>query len=348
MNLFEFQVPEDKLHPNFKNILIPQRENERRLLSQWANGFVDRDNKLVKEFQTTFNSTFWEIYLFQVLKEFKYTCNWDHPAPDFEVSSPHLSFVIEATTANAANGKPNEWDKTFSEEEMAKTKRFNELNREAMIRLSNSFLSKYRKYTKSYSKLPHCRNKPFVLAIAPFEQPHFNLQYNRPINAVLYNQYVDEDAYLDNPSKYAFGPPTIELDFVEKDNGSEVPLGFFANDEFREFSAVIFSCTASWGKLSAMGVDFGSDVQVNSIWSHSKKGVPEKHILNSQEHNETTVDGLQIYHNPFAMNPLPYEVFDRKGIVQTYFEPTTKEIIRHGLDHALYFRSVVRKSKKSL
>ncbi|ANB96729.1 hypothetical protein [Vibrio parahaemolyticus] len=61
MNLFEFQVPEDKLHPNFKNILIPQRENERRLLSQWANGFVDRDKKLVKEFQTTFNSTFWEI-----------------------------------------------------------------------------------------------------------------------------------------------------------------------------------------------------------------------------------------------------------------------------------------------
>ncbi|SHO58727.1 hypothetical protein [Vibrio quintilis] len=342
MDLFTIKVPEEKLHPNFRNVSVPGREIERNLFNSWAEGFSDRDKKFVKEFQTTFNSSFWEIYLFQVIKEFGYSVNWEYPAPDFDVTSQFSSFIIEATTANAANGKPNEWDKMFTEEEIEKTKRFTEINREAMIRLANSFLSKSRKYMRSYSKLSHVKNKPFVLAIAPFEQPHFNLQYNRPVNAVLYNQYVDEDVHLDNPSKYPMGPPTVELDFVEKDNGAEVPLGFFANEEFEHISAVVFSCTASWGKLSAMGLDFGSNVEVRSVWSSSKEGIPEKRVLTNQEYVETTVDGLQVYHNPFARTPLPNQVFDKKGVVQTYFNPYTKEITRNGLEHALYFRNVVR------
>ncbi|HIF5971417.1 TPA: hypothetical protein ACX3GO_004462 [Vibrio parahaemolyticus] len=342
MELFELKVSEEKLHQNFSNILAPEREVERQLFQSWADGFLDRDKKFVKELQTTFNSSFWEIYLFKVIKDLGYSVDWTNPAPDFDIVSPFSNFTIEATTANAANGKPNEWDKTFSQEELEKLKLFTEINREAMIRLANSFLSKSKKYLTSYSKLEHVKGKPFVLAIAPFEQPHFNLQYNRPINAVLYNQYVDEDVHLDNPQKYPMGPPTVELDFIEKDNGAEVPLGFFSTNEFDHISAVVFSCTASWGKLSAMSLDFGSNVEVRSVWSSSKDGVPTKRALMNQEHSETAVDGLQIYHNPYALTPLPFEVFDKKGIVQTYFDPSTKEIARHGLEHALYFRQVMR------
>lgn len=32
-------------------------------------GFEDRDGKFVKEFQTTFNSSFWELYLFACLRD---------------------------------------------------------------------------------------------------------------------------------------------------------------------------------------------------------------------------------------------------------------------------------------
>ncbi|WP_210532350.1 hypothetical protein [Pantoea ananatis] len=346
MDLFELKVSEENLHQNFKNILAPEKEIERTLFQSWAEGFFDRDKKFVKEFQTTFNSSFWEIYLFKVIKELGYSIDWTNSTPDFDVASPFSNFTLEATTANAANCKPNEWDKTFSQEELNNLNRFTEINREAIIRLANSFLSKSKKYIKSYSKLEHVKRKPFILAIAPFEQPHFNLQYNRPINAILYNQYVDEDVYLDNPKKYPKGPPTVEINFIEKDNGSEVPLGFFSTSEFEHISAVIFSCTASWGKLSAMSLDFGSNVEVRSVWSSSKDGVPFKRVLLNQEHSETTVDGLQVYHNPYALNRLPHEVFDRKGVVQTYFDPQTKNITRHGLEHALYYRQVIRFTAK--
>ena len=80
--------------------------------------------------------------------------------------------------------------------------RFAEMNRESIIRLSNSIISKWKKYKSSYSSLPHVSKRPFILAVAPFEQPEFNLQYNRPIVALLYDYYVDEDAYLLSSRQY--------------------------------------------------------------------------------------------------------------------------------------------------
>ena len=47
MDLFELKVSEDKLHQNFRNILVPEREVERQLFQSWADGFYDRDKKFV-------------------------------------------------------------------------------------------------------------------------------------------------------------------------------------------------------------------------------------------------------------------------------------------------------------
>ncbi|PID48022.1 MAG: hypothetical protein CR967_01805, partial [Proteobacteria bacterium] len=72
MNLFEPTVDESRQHVNFKNIIKhnsqlyhaidKKREKEKEILQSWCKGFPDRDNKFVKEFQTTFNPSFWEIY----------------------------------------------------------------------------------------------------------------------------------------------------------------------------------------------------------------------------------------------------------------------------------------------
>jgi hypothetical protein len=68
LDLFKPVVSEDKLHPNFRRTLDPGAAGVRAVLNGWADGFVDRDNKFVREFQTTYNSSFWELYLFAVLK----------------------------------------------------------------------------------------------------------------------------------------------------------------------------------------------------------------------------------------------------------------------------------------
>ncbi len=342
IDLFTPVVEEDLLHKNFNSVLVPNRTEERERLLGWCDGFVDRDGKLVEEFQTTFNSTFWEIYIYAVLKKYGFEIDWDHSSPDFCVSTDNVDFVIEATTANSAVGKPNEWDRFFSEEELQALKRFRALNTEAIIRLSNSILGKSRKFEKSYRKLGHVAGKPFVLAVAPFEQPHFNFQYDRPIKALLYDYYVDEDAFLDNPDAYSEGPPGINLGHVEKENGAEIPLGIFNDPGMSEISAVIFSCTATWGKLSAMSSDPENKTMISSIWAEPPDGAPAKRRCIAAHHNESIRDGLQVYHNPYATHPLPPDIFRGPRIVQDYLDVESGEWVHEGRTDALLFRQSIK------
>ena len=345
MDFFKPLVEEARRNKNFSSVLAPFRKAERELFNQWADGFVDRDGKLVEEFQTTFNSTFWEVYLFACFKEFGFEIDWSHPSPDFCLTTKRVDVVVEATTANSAQGKPSEWDRTFSPEELKVLRRFKELNTEAIIRLSNAILNKAKKYRDTYKTLGHVKNKPFVLAVAPFEQPHFNFQYDRPIRALLYDYYVDEDAFLANPDAYPEGPPGINLGFVEKDNGAEIPLGFFNDAQLSEVSAVIFSCTATWGKLSAMSSNPATTTQVHSIWATAPHGVPERRQCSPSEHEEGILDGLQIYHNPYAEHPLSPEIFRAPRVVQHYLDAQSQEWVYEGRTDALLFRQVWANAK---
>lgn len=318
MRLFEPVVPEERLHPNFRFVLAPYRQPERDLLSAWAEGFVDRDGKLIHEFQTTFNSSFWEIYLHAVFRTYAFETDWSHAAPDFRLRGHGIEFNVEAVTANAAAGKPNEWDKLLSAEELAALK-LKSLNTEAMIRLSGALISKSRKFEQSYSKLDHLKGRPFVVAIAPFEQPHFQLQYDRPIRALLYDYYVDEDAYLADPSAYPHGAPGISLGHVTKENGADLPLGVFNDASMAEISAVIFSCTATWGKLSSMCSPVeGKHTVIRTMWASPPNGAPIVRQNTAGEQVETIVDGLQVYHNPYARNPLLPSVLRAERVVQHY------------------------------
>ncbi|HVV00233.1 MAG TPA: hypothetical protein VHH88_02655 [Verrucomicrobiae bacterium] len=64
MDLFTPVVSEKELHHNFTRMLGADSAADRAVVSEWAVGFVDRDGKFVREFQTTFNSGFWELYIF--------------------------------------------------------------------------------------------------------------------------------------------------------------------------------------------------------------------------------------------------------------------------------------------
>ena len=115
MNFFLPVVDTLDFHENFKRVLIKNNKPAQKLFNEWASGFVDRDTKLIKEFQTTFNSTFWEVYLFAVLKEYRLNVNFNYSSPDFSIINPNI--IIEATTANAANNKTPEWEKKYSPDE---------------------------------------------------------------------------------------------------------------------------------------------------------------------------------------------------------------------------------------
>jgi len=184
MDLFTPIVLEEQQHPYFRFITQPGLcTSELEVIKSWADGFLDRDGKFVKEFQKTFNSSFWELYLFACFKELGCSADFSHETPDFLVSSPYGEFVAEATTANHPESFRPEWDKDL--ELLGKTSK-EDILRLSTIRLSNAISSKHRKYTSKYSKLPHVQDKPFVICVTPFDQPFFYFQDSLAIVRLLY------------------------------------------------------------------------------------------------------------------------------------------------------------------
>jgi len=108
LDLFTSTTTEDKLHSHFKYLLDQENEEIKKVLLRWSSGFEDRDNKFNHEFQTTFNSSFWEIYLNQCFHDLGMSIDFSRISPDFTVTSKNNNLInVEAVTANhAINSDP--------------------------------------------------------------------------------------------------------------------------------------------------------------------------------------------------------------------------------------------------
>lgn len=340
MDLFEQQVLDDKLHPNYKSLMEKTPKEDRDVLNQWAKGFPDRDKKFVKEFQTTFNSSFWEVYLYRLFKDLGFNFNWNFNRPDFLLEHNSIEFVVEATISSNAKDEKEEWEK----EELKKRyddylEKMNERNMYSIIRLANSFLSKLKKYntydSKSnqnpYNTLEHVKDKPFILAIAPFEQPLHYHQYDRPIMALLYDFYIDEEEYLKNPERFPNGLEDKRLYYVEKDNGSDIQLGMFIDDRASDISAVLINPLATFAKVQNMRPD------KIGLFAHMWVTSDNQQIMTT-DIQELIEDGLFILHNPYAKHPLDRKIFKRERISQVFMEKGTLKIEKEFADKHLYSR----------
>jgi hypothetical protein len=321
MDLFTPIVPPTKFHPNFANCIANRNAYDEAVLSQWAEDFVDRDGKFVEEFQTTFNSSFWELYLHAVLKEVGCKIDFTHHAPDFVVTDP-IPFVLEATVAlNASDAQP-EW---AGFDLNSRPGDLNEFNRAAMLRLLNSISAKSKKYLDSYQTQSHVTGQPFVLALTPFDQPFFYLQVQRAVEAVLYGYYVDEQAYIDDPSKLASIEGT-KLKTIRKNNNVELPLGIFNSTDYAHISAVLFNSSATWGKVRALSNDPYPLIYFQAVRSNPTNGDCFAFQGWKADYDETLFDGMRVYHNPHATHPLDWRVFQEPGAFQAVCEnPDTLE-----------------------
>ncbi|RQW19106.1 hypothetical protein EH196_19405 [Bacillus sp. C1-1] len=316
MDLFKNIVEEEKLHQNYKAFKYDKLPYTREVLSNWSTGFEDRDNKFIYEFQSTFNSSFWELYLFSVLKELKYSVDFTHNRPDFLVSREDLELNIEATIAShSENGQP-EWERTYSEKELEKWSQ-EKILYNSTLRLANAFKSKSNKFLKSYSKLNYVKNKPFVLAIAPFDSPYFFEANQQAIRRILYG--FDRYKAVDYSESQREILETINMHSINKINQKleevDIKLGFFNNDEFKHISAVIFSNVATASKVRMLSDD-PQVIVTNETRFNPYSTQPYNNILGKREANEHLLDGLSILHNPFADFPLDREAFEHPLVAQ--------------------------------
>lgn len=340
MDLFTPVVSEEKWHPNFSAIVKTRNGFNCDVVNDWAKGFVDRDGKFVQEWQTSFNSCFWELYLHAALKTFGFECSWAHQSPDFLVTNP-IEFILEATIAlNEEGGEPEfkTFDSPIPED-------LNEFNRKTIIRLSNSIHSKYKKYKDKYSLLPHVSNKPFIIAVAPFDRPYFNMSCQRAIEALLFEYYVDEEEYLSVGDKQT---PLAgrHLSSVLKNNCSPIMLGIFTKKLMPEVSAVIFSSSATWGKIRALSHDPNPNIEFTALRFNPDSNKP--HVVKSKKCNyqETLLDGLRIYHNPNANHPIDPNNFRRKEVFQSFMNFRTGEWEYDQHEGQLLYRTVFTQLSK--
>lgn len=311
MDMFTPVVPPERFHPNYANCLARRNPWNEAVVARWADGFIDRDGKFVGEFQTTFNSCFWELYLHAVLKKAGCVIDFAHHAPDFVVTDP-VPFAVEATVALNAKDAPPEWTPLHPD---LRPRDLNEFNRVAMVRLLNSISEKTKKYHKSYRHLPHVSGKPFVLAVTPFDQPFFYLQVHRAVEAVLYDHYVDEQDYLDDPSRFSsLGAKNLKA--VRKSGTAELPLGIFNDPSHAHISAVVFNSSATWGKVRALGDDPNPFVFFTAVRADPATGDVYVFRGPKARYSETLFDGLRVYHNPHATHPLDWRVFQEPGAFQ--------------------------------
>jgi hypothetical protein len=142
MDLFTPVVPSDKWHPYFTRLVHESEESIKAVLSDWAKGFKDRDGKFVHEFQTTFNSCFWELYINAVLRSRGMVPDFGFSSPDFVIATPQ-AFTVEAAVAQHAHGQVAEHSPL--NRHMIPLD-LNAFNRDAILRISSALTAKCKKF----------------------------------------------------------------------------------------------------------------------------------------------------------------------------------------------------------
>lgn len=186
LDLFTPRFREEKLHNHFRLISVDADYVKiQPIIQNWATGLLDRrgeSQKFINEFQTTFNSPIWELYLNRALIDLGCSVDFSKPAPDFFVRGPgNYEFNIEAVVSDQPPTAKHQ--KTFNEKDF-KTR--------GALKLAGKIKDKLDLYRgtsgkkHSYSSMSHVRDRPFVIAIAPFDSDLSLTQNNELINMVLY------------------------------------------------------------------------------------------------------------------------------------------------------------------
>lgn len=321
MNLFEElkNVSKDKWHTKFKQIKEdPCGEGEREILQRWVEGLVDRDNKMVQEFQKTFHASFWEFYLYACFKEAGFVMEQSHNRPDFMIKAPY-ELNVEAVVANIKNQGRPESDRGLEDlmdmfTPPKNQEDFFQVQHEAVARQSNAITSKMKKYENEYSKCDWVKEDvPFVIAMSSYSQVNYGREFIYPIMTLLYGMY-----YVPQKNSY------VSVSEVKKPGtDSTIPVGLFNSEKYSGISAILYSCTTTLGKLTSLAKSEGH-FSMNEVYNLSRDyedmRIPYKlqHVgVNSPE---LLTDGLFLFHNPYAKNKLDIRCFEDTSVTQFFWQ----------------------------
>lgn len=206
----------------------------------WENlwiGFQDlADPHFLSEIKIHFPQRAWEIYVGSMLRDKKFDVKSNSYGPDFIVDNKYYIECVVPTSGQhgAINSVP----------EIKFNKLVNYPLDQILLRIAPVIKEKNNKYMK-WKEKSNLRNLPYIVALS-----------------------TGWMGYLDNPSipncikvLFSVGPLVIPLNeggnfYAYKDNiekhkknnvNCEVPIGLFDNHDYKNISAVIFSCDVGCG-----------------------------------------------------------------------------------------------------
>ena len=306
-----------KQHTKFKLLNNCQMLHEKRILESWTRGMVDKDCKMVREFQETFHSSFWEFFLFKLFQDAGFILDQSYQMPDFIIKSPSDMYV-EAVVSNIKDGGRSESKRTLEDQltmlrpPYMYDKFYEELD-ESIARDSNAIHSKIKKYHESYLKRAWVREDvPFVIAISSYDQVNYGREYIYSMLALLYGLYFDA-----NSEQYYHKDSIIKPGTKE----SLIQIGLFNNLDYSDISAVIYSCTVTLGKLTSLSIS-NNMPSMNTVYIIRRNNIEKNYQLQivSGDCPEYLEDGVFVFHNPNAKHKLSEELFSNLHVTQFFFQ----------------------------
>lgn len=305
------KISEEKLHPKFRWLLDFGYQSERELLEGWIVDFPIKDglNKTINEFQSTFRSTFWELYLNQIITSSGWQVDPEAVSPDFIIQKGSKTYSIEAVVANFAKDSVSEEKRTVGD--IYNENDIYQIIDASVLRTLNAITYKSDKFFTNYSANERVASNPYIIALADYGQINYGQAAFYSMMSVLYNAAYDPEDKLELKilCEDNFGNEYKYIESYKKQNGTELPLGFFSNEKNKHVSAILFTCTLTLGKLTSLTGTHSYDRFIYLEREHIKQI-----RYSGSKPDESLCDGLFLFLNPYAEYPIELQSFQGKGL----------------------------------
>ncbi len=303
--LFTPVVPDSQLNPLYRAVATLEGYRPARVMMERAfKRFHDVDGNFVQQFQTTgFNARVWELYLHALFEEFD-AAPVRLERPDFRLRRNSRDVYVEAVTANPSGlSSPDAQPPPTVE---ARMKDF------IPVRLGGAL---YSKLNERYWDDPEVGRWPLVFAIESFTDSHSLLFSGAALANYLYG--FTQRAILDAEGRLI---DVKHTNITDHRLGTKiVPSGLFNQPLAEHVSGVLFSNSGTVPKFLRMGIQEGITfekpvrvLRTGLRWDKDPSAavpIPFSYEVGDPSYPEDWRQGLELFHNPRALNPIPRTFF---------------------------------------
>jgi hypothetical protein len=347
----------------FATLTLPSHRPAAWTLNQLYLALPKPDRNWAGDCQTNnFHTRLWEAQLLATFREQGLLVTQPYESPDFRIENRlGGSAWVEAVTANPADP----YNHVNAPPSALPADREEAFFGAGALRFAKTIGNKL---ARNYDQLPHVQGQPFALAIADFQAPASMIWSREGLIGYLYGEGAEE-VEIDGRMH---ARPTKASHLKGK---ARFPAGLFADAGHAELSAVIFSNACSMAKLNRVAVSgqgAPSGLRYTRIGNFfdrtpgALKGIPFCLDVTSDEYRNLWPIGsepwsaeIEVFHNPFAHHPLPFELlpeathwFDQDGetVCRSFYETSilwSQTLIQNDTDPPPTLEQLMSKGPKA-